>query len=229
MSKKPGLKGRNNSIKAAMTAAGSGDGKAVAAAKKAEVVPVLPAVLPVLDAAHKIPTDPDTLRILNERAEIYARPPKSKRTNHGSEAFIQVGLGGVDCYGIPFGHADEIVLAGDVTPVPGTPAHIAGVVNLRGTLLTVINLNLFIGLPAMADSEAHQIVVVSEYDMRFGVLVSRVDGSVSFSPEELTPSVDGTGNPGNNFVRGIYAGKVAVLDPVALMQNAAFKVDQKIA
>jgi len=229
MSKKPGLKGRNNSIKAAMAATGSVDGKAVLAAKKVEADPLSPAVIPTPAAAQKIPTDPDTLRILNDRAEIYARPSKSKRTSHGSEAFIQVGLGGVDSYGIPFGHADEIVLAGDLTPVPGTPAHIAGVVNLRGTLLTVVNLNMFFGLTAVSDNEASQIIVVSGDDMRFGILAARVDGSVLFSPEELSPSVDGTGKSGSNFVRGIHAGKVAVLDLAALIQDPAFKVDQNIA
>lgn len=227
MTKKPGLMGRNKSIKAAMEAAGPGDAKAVSAAKKAKAVPVSSAAAPVLTAAQKFPADPDILRILNERAEIYARPPKSKRTSQGSEAFIQVGLGGFDCYGIPFGYADEIVLAGDITPVPGTPAHISGVVNLRGMLLTVVDLRLFFGLTSVLESEARQIVVVSGDDMRFGILVSRIDGSVQFDSEELSPSVDGTGKSGSNFVRGIHAGKVAVLDLAALIQNPGFKVDQK--
>jgi len=230
MTKKPGLKGRAKSIKAAMAAAASSGNKSTLLVESADQIKTAKASSPVvaaaLSAAQKLPKDPDDIRVLEGRAEIYARPPSSKRSTFNGESYIHVGLGGINSYGIPFSHSDEIAYASEITPVPGTPAHIAGVINLRGKLLTVIDLKAVFGQGTLPEDEDRRIVVVSGEDLRFGILVARVDGSKSYNSEDLSPSIGGSGRFNSSLVRGIHIGKIAILDIAALMQDPAIIVDQ---
>lgn len=243
MPQKSSLKSRKKSIEAAMAAASAGGSKSTKQAsgekkERCEADAKVRAPAPrersapredsVSRAEHLIPTDSETLRVLAERAKIYARPQKSKRNSLGGDAFVQVGFGGDDRYGIPFEYAEEILMVGDLTPVPGTPPHIAGVINLRGTLLTVINMNRFFGLEhSNEDNTFSQIAVISDHTSRFGMLVSTVDGSVSYRPEDLTPSISGIKNQGHSFVRGIHSSTVAILDICALIEDPSIIIDER--
>lgn len=207
MTKKTGQEARGKSLNSTKAAS-------VDAGNKASV-----------SARALMPTDPDVARVLEERAEILARPKKSRRRMHGGDAYVQVNFGGADHYGIPFAYASEVVTASEITPVPGAPGHIAGVINLRGTLLTVVDMRPLLGLavvpPGRGDSAAVRVVVVARAGLRFGVLAFRVDDRVPFDPNDLSRPIGG-----RSFVRGVHGGKVAVLDMEALFASSALAVDQ---
>lgn len=178
-----------------------------------------------ITAPALMPTDPASVQILQERAAMLARPPKPRRVAHGGDAYVRIDFGGADRYGIAFPYASEVVAAGDIAPVPGAPRHIAGVVNLRGTLLTVVDLRPLLGLAAgqhhNARGDGARIVVVAGHGLRFGVLVHRVEDRVPFDAKELGAPIGARA-----FVRGIHAGRVAVLDMDALLSASALIVDQ---
>lgn len=235
MTKKPGLKARRKSIQAAMAAAQGGkaspvDQAAKVAADTASAKTGSLEVSPVADAAlaarSRFPEGEDDVRVLEERARLYARQPKARQSAHGGDTFVQVSLGGDDRYGIPFQYADEVVSGGEITPVPGTPAHVAGVVNLRGTLLTVVDVRPLIGLDARSEIAGTRIVVVAARDVRFGILVADVDGSVVYAADALAPPIAGKGGHRRDAVLGIHNGTVAVFDIEGLTAIPALTVDQ---
>lgn len=241
MTKKPGLKARSKSIKAAMAAAKGGDGRVINAAPSAakdsapgEPKDTAPVSTPQQTqrtttgraASSLFPSAEDDVRILSERADIYARPPKLKREAKGRDAFVQVRLGTHGRYGIPFAYADEIIPQTEPTPVPGTPNFVAGVVNLRGTLLTVVDLGLFLGVGGIDTVDDARIVVVGGEGTRFGALVAGVDGSQFYDPDTLSAPLSGSGEKNASHVSGIHDGKVAVLDMSDLLSAPMLIVDQ---
>jgi purine-binding chemotaxis protein CheW len=72
----------------------------------------------------------------------------------------------------------EIMGVLDITTVPGTPAHIKGVLNLRGKVIPVIDLRLKFGMPALEYNARTCIVVVqiagAQGPMLMGVVVDSV-------------------------------------------------------
>lgn len=223
--KKPGLAARGKSIKAEMATAHAGPaveaGAVVGGGAGSKPARDAAASRAAVSASDLMPKDPDAVRILDERAALHARPPRSRRAAHGGDAYVQVDFGGPDRYGIPFAYASEVVAAGDITPVPGTPDHIAGVINLRGTLLTVVDPRSLLGLPAGPRGPGARIVVVAGDGLRFGVLAHRVDDRVAYEEKDLGPPIGGRA-----FVRGIHAGRTAVLDMEALFSAPVLIVDQ---
>ncbi len=106
-------------------------------------------------------------------------------------------------YGIEIASVQEIIRATDITPVPGAPSHVRGVINLRGKIIPVVDLRTRFSLPATEAGESQRIVVVELGQKRIGMLVDSVSqvikvpaGVVEEMPEEAT-SID------ENFIRGV--------------------------
>jgi purine-binding chemotaxis protein CheW len=75
--------------------------------------------------------------------------------------------------GVPVERVQEVMRARPVTPVPLAHEHIAGLLNLRGSIVTALDLRARLGLPARADGAPSANVVVTT---ELGPLALVVDG-----------------------------------------------------
>lgn len=73
------------------------------------------------------------------------------------------------------------------TPLPHAPRYMKGVINLRGTVLPVMDLAERLGLPAREQSERNVIIVVKHEDMMTGLLVDAVSDIVALTSDDLQP------------------------------------------
>jgi purine-binding chemotaxis protein CheW len=100
-----------------------------------------------------------------------ATPPEQ---DAGGDRLLIVEVRG-GLYGIDSGTVREIVTALDATRLPGAPAHVRGVVNMRGQLLTVVDLgHRLTGVRAATAGGEGSIVVIMSSDRTLGVLVEDV-------------------------------------------------------
>jgi purine-binding chemotaxis protein CheW len=110
---------------------------------------------------------------------------------------------GKEEYGVDIKQVQEIIRAVDITPVPGTPAHVRGVINLRGKIIPVIDLRRRFGLPAVEESEERRIVVVELGEKRLGMLVDAVSQVLKFSSSFLEEMPEEATTNGENYIRGM--------------------------
>ncbi len=73
------------------------------------------------------------------------------------------------------------------TPLPHAPSHMKGVINLRGTVLPVMDLAARLGLPAREHSDRNVIIVVTHGDMLTGLLVDAVSDIIALTKNDLQP------------------------------------------
>lgn len=109
------------------------------------------------------------------RAGRMARPQEAPAVA-GRVPFALVGLDR-GLFGIPAGVVREFVHLSGVRPVPCCPAHILGSMNLRGDILTVVDLRPVLGLPARLPLA--EVVVVQAGDLTVGLAVSEVHDLVA--------------------------------------------------
>lgn len=88
-------------------------------------------------------------------------------------------------YAIPVLNTQEIIKMVDVTPVPRTDHYVEGVINLRGRIVPVINLNQRLGLPVNEPTRDTRIVVVEKDDASVGMIVDKVQEVGRYSDEEV--------------------------------------------
>lgn len=94
-------------------------------------------------------------------------------------------------YGIEILKVREIIGMMVITRLPQAPASIRGVLNLRGTVIPVLDLRIRFGLPAIEDSSRTCIIVVQiEHNgspLNLGILVDEVSEVVSITDDQTEP------------------------------------------
>jgi purine-binding chemotaxis protein CheW len=93
----------------------------------------------------------------------------------GDEEQVVVFRLGTEEFGVPIESVQEIVRVPEtLTHVPKAPAAVEGVINLRGTVLPVLDLRRRLGLPAVARNDGQRIVVFMIRGVRTGFIVDAV-------------------------------------------------------
>ncbi|MFP3870977.1 MAG: chemotaxis protein CheW [Syntrophobacteria bacterium] len=88
-------------------------------------------------------------------------------------------------YALGVQYLGEVLAPPKITKVPSVPPHIVGVMNLRGEILSVIDLKRLFGLTQGGATQEQAIVVVEHGQIRTGFLVDAIGDLVSFAPEEF--------------------------------------------
>ena len=89
------------------------------------------------------------------------------------------------------------------TPLPHAPAYMKGVINLRGTVLPVMDLSQRLGLSAREQSERNVIIVVSHDGIMSGLLVDAVSDIIALSEDDLQPPPDAQAGTSPSVVRAL--------------------------
>lgn len=95
-------------------------------------------------------------------------------------------------FGLPIDEVIEINRALNVTPVPMAPEYVSGVVNLRGQILTAINLATRIGLSCDSHDEKKEYnnVIMGNREEPVSLLVERIGDVMSIPTEMVEPPPD---------------------------------------
>jgi purine-binding chemotaxis protein CheW len=102
--------------------------------------------------------------------------------------YLTFSLAGEE-YGIGILKVKEIIGLMTITPVPKTPDHIKGVINLRGKVIPVVDLRLKFGMKAVADTERTCIIVTeiatNGHKISMGIVVDSVSEVLNIKSGEI--------------------------------------------
>jgi purine-binding chemotaxis protein CheW len=108
-------------------------------------------------------------------------------------------------YGVDITDVREIRGWTPATPLPKTPGYVRGVINLRGTVLPIVDMAERMGLPPTEPSQRHVIVVVWIHGQLVGLLVDAVCDILPVPPEELQATPDLVGDDAHAFVEALFS------------------------
>lgn len=107
-------------------------------------------------------------------------------------------------YGIDVDHVQEVLRSQSRTRVPLAPAAVAGLVNLRGQVLTAIDLREQLHLPPRATGEEPMVVVIRVAGEPISLLVDSIGDVVDVDPSLFEPPPDTLGEGSRELVLGAY-------------------------
>lgn len=133
---------------------------------------------------------------------------------------VRVGTG---LYGLPVEHVQEVIAMRPVTRVFHAPTALAGVTNLRGEVLPVLELGVLLGGEPDAPTSEARIIVVREASgqkRRAGLRVDELSG-LRDVPSELAPAPSTAGELARAMIRGVIADPppCALLDVPTLLDS----------
>lgn len=103
---------------------------------------------------------------------------QSEKSQHKEGKYLTFSLAGEE-YGIGILQVKEIIGMITITPIPQTPPHVKGVINLRGKVIPVIDLRLKFGMPPMEYTDRTCIIVIEVSQEAGYILIGILVDSVS--------------------------------------------------
>ncbi|HSV78113.1 MAG TPA: chemotaxis protein CheW [Ramlibacter sp.] len=171
-----------------------------------------------------LPHDAEPAAILRARARALAQPPAA---DPGPVIeLLEFRLGGAR-YGIASRCVSEVLPLAELTPVPCTPAFIAGVVNVRGRITAVIDIHRFLQMRVNGLADLHQVILLRGNGLEFGLLADVVLGvqpHPAAALEDAGPALPGTAAEG--LLRLTPAG-LALVDVDRLLADPRLLVNEE--
>jgi len=108
-------------------------------------------------------------------------------------------------FGVPVSSVQEVLKAQDLTAVPLAPTEVAGLINLRGQIVTTVDLRVRLGLPLRAPGTKSVNVVVRSLDgTPVSLVVDEIGDVLEPGAESFEPSPDTLAPELRTLVRGVY-------------------------
>jgi purine-binding chemotaxis protein CheW len=120
---------------------------------------------------------------------------------------------GRESYGVPITSLHEIVRVPEITAVPDAPDYIEGVINLRGKIVSVVDLRKRFGKPATALDRRHRILVVEHRGRLAGMIVDSASEVLKIPESEIETAPAMMQEGGLDCVTGLgkYGGRLIIL------------------
>lgn len=110
-----------------------------------------------------------------------------------------------ETYGVNVMQVQEVLRATEITPVPGAPEFVLGIINLRGNVVTVIDTRRRFRLPPRQLDDASRIVIVESDKQVIGILVDNVAEVVEMRASEIDAAPNVGNDESGKFIQGVYS------------------------
>lgn len=112
---------------------------------------------------------------------------------------------GDETYGINVLEVREVLRISDITPVPGVPDFVLGIINLRGNVVTVLDTRQRFGLETKTHDELTRIVIIETGDQVVGLLVDSVAEVVYLRSSEIEPAPNVGAEETSKYIHGVHS------------------------
>jgi purine-binding chemotaxis protein CheW len=107
-------------------------------------------------------------------------------------------------FGIPVPHIQDVLAQQKVTKVPLSPPEVAGALNLRGRIVTAIDVRCRLGLPKDDDHQKSMSVVVEHNEELYSLIIDKVGDVLSLKDDEFEDAPPTMDSLWRNISNGIF-------------------------
>jgi purine-binding chemotaxis protein CheW len=160
----------------------------------------------------------ETRKVLRARAEAMAR---ERDEGVGARDTLEV-LGfllGQEAYGVETCHVREVQPMNELTPLPGAPAFVLGIVSLRGRVLSVVDIRKLFDIPLKGVGDHDRVIVLQHGVMELGILGNSILGVLQVATEDLLPTLPTLTGLRAEYLKGVTPDRMAILDAAVLLAD----------
>lgn len=176
------------------------------------------------------PSPEEQQKILHARARLLATDGRAEATSPHSLLHVVEFILGPERYGIESSHIREVIPLSEFTPLPCTPAFVLGLVNVRGQILSIIDIKKLFDLPEKGLTDLNKVIVVHAnvhaHQMEVGILADAIVGVRSIALEELQPALPTLTGIRAEYLKGIARDPMVVLDVENILSDEKILVNE---
>ncbi len=167
------------------------------------------------------PTADDLAAVYRERAAHLAERQTAASDTSAALRLLVVGLG-EERYALEFADVTELLPFVNVTPVPGGPPELLGVLNVHGGVRSILDLGRLLELPDRGGVSGGYILLVSKDERRAALRVDGVENIRRLRVDELI-AANADGGLNLRYLRALTPDRVRLLDLRALLTHDVFQ------
>jgi purine-binding chemotaxis protein CheW len=164
--------------------------------------------------------------ILKARAKALARLARQDSVAHRMD--IVVFQLAHEMYAVEASFVSEVYPLRELTTLPGTPPFVLGIVNVRGRIVSIVNLKSFFNLPEKGLTDFNKVIVITDGRMEFGLLSDALLGLRSVSSVDIHSSLAALPGIGADFTKGVTPDRIVILDSLRLLSEPRLVIHQTV-
>ena len=168
-----------------------------------------------------------TRTILRARAKSLAQEPEKKEEAEESLEVLAFLLAH-ETYAIETRFIREVYPLTELTPLPCTPDYIFGIINIRGQILTIIDMKKFFDLPEKGITNLNRVIVVRNEDMELGILADEIIGIQNIPEKGVTPPLPTMTGIHAGYLKGVTGEGLILLDMEMFLNDRQLIVHEDV-
>jgi purine-binding chemotaxis protein CheW len=173
------------------------------------------------------PSAEEKQRILRARANTLAVPIVERPAAEHAIAAVRFLLAG-ETYAIELPFVREVYSLTAFTPLPGAPGFVLGIINVRGQILSVLDLRHFFAFPQVGLSELNKVIILRQGDMELGILADAVLDVQSIPRDTIQPGLPTLTGIRNAYLKGVTPERWVVLDGGKILSDKTLVVNEQV-
>ena len=164
-------------------------------------------------------------KILKERARILAETPKNLK--YDTFELLKFTLGD-ETYAFETSEVREIYKVFEITSLPSEPGFLAGIINVRGEILSVINIKQFFNLEKTEESNIKNIIILQKDNKTLGILADDIMGVFNIPKDNIQSSLPTLDSSGDKYLKGITQDRIIILSAINILNDKNLIIDEEI-
>jgi len=163
-------------------------------------------------------------RVLKKRARALAGKTAGAE-GHGGYMQVVEFLLVRERYALELPHIREVYPLKDLTPLPGTPDFVLGIINVRGEILSIIDMKRFFDLPERKGlTPMNQVIILESDEMAFGILADEILGTRSVPMSAIQKSLPTLTGIRAEYLLGVTGEGIVILDGTRILSDNSLLV-----
>lgn len=188
---------------------------------------VIAAVPPETGPAARQECDEEKHRILRARAAQLAQEAAGEDPQAEFLEFTEFIIAN-ERYGIENAFIREVYPLKEFTPLPGAPAYVFGIINVRGKILSVLDLRRFFNLQEKGLSGYSKVIIIHGGAMEFGILADMITGVGRCPVRTLLTTLPTLTDVRSDYLKGVTQDRMVLLDGDKLLNDRKIIVHEAI-
>ncbi|MDD1681760.1 MAG: chemotaxis protein CheW [Methanoregula sp.] len=128
-------------------------------------------------------------------------------------------------YALEMRYVREVILTGEITPVPGAPPFISGICAARGQIISLMDLRVLFSLKEKGLTDLNRVIVITDGHITFGILADNITGIGTIPSFLILMPDSGMAPSWKQYLKGYVSSSLIVLDAAAILADPALVVE----
>jgi purine-binding chemotaxis protein CheW len=166
-------------------------------------------------------------KILKARARLLAIVPAASPGDEEIIQAIRFSLG-TESYAVEYGCIREVVPLPRVTPLPCVPSFVRGIINVRGRIVSLLDLKSILGLPDTEAGPASSVIILQSPSIELGLLADEILGLAVIPLSSMQASLPTLTDARAEYLKGVTAEGLVLLDAGKLLADKSLVINETV-